>query len=63
MSVRLRYSNDHFQAPLDQVQVTIDGTLQTFAAQDTGDGGAGWDQFAIHQLPPVRLPAARTRSW
>ena len=58
-----RYSNDHFQAPLDQVQVTIDGTPYTFAAADTATW-AGWDQFRDRAAParPARA-GGRIKSW
>ena len=44
-SISVRYSNDNF-GPLENVSISVDGVaLQTFIAQDTGDFGAGWNNF------------------
>ncbi len=46
-SVGVRYSNDNF-GPLETVSVSIDGAgVGSFQAQDTGDGGEGWNVFAV----------------
>lgn len=43
--VAVRYSNDNF-GPLETVEVSIDGaSVGQFEAQDTGDGGSGWNVF------------------
>lgn len=44
-SLSVRYSNDNF-GPLETVEVSVDGVLVgTFAAQDTGNFGNGWNVF------------------
>jgi hypothetical protein len=44
--VIVRYSNDSFLGPLEEVEVAIDGAVVgSFIAQDTGDGGFGWNVF------------------
>ncbi|MGH8592059.1 MAG: glucoamylase family protein [Gammaproteobacteria bacterium] len=44
-TVAVRYSNDNF-GPLDDVEVLVDGgSVNHFAAQDTGDFGFGWNVF------------------
>lgn len=46
----VRYSNDNF-GPLENVTVSVDGVpVGNFAAQDTGDFGAGWDVFVDSSL-------------
>ena len=43
--VSVRYSNDNFGAT-ERVEVSVDGrTVGSFDAEDTGDGGFGWDVF------------------
>jgi hypothetical protein len=43
----VRYSNDNYDdAPLETVDVTVDGILVgSFQAEDTGGGGFGWNVF------------------
>ncbi len=43
----IRYSNDNDNsAPSETVFISIDGSpLGSFVAEDTGDGGAGWNTF------------------
>ncbi|HEX3148467.1 MAG TPA: glucoamylase family protein, partial [Gemmataceae bacterium] len=42
----VRYSNDDNSGLLETVNLSIDGNfIGSFAAQDTGDGGFGWDNF------------------
>jgi uncharacterized repeat protein (TIGR01451 family) len=46
----VRYSNDNF-GPLEDVEVSVDGIiLGRFTAQDTGDFGAGWNNFMWSNL-------------
>jgi hypothetical protein len=43
--VNVVYSNDNF-GPLELVEVSVNGELVgSFSAEDTGDGGAGWNVF------------------
>lgn len=43
--VTVRYSNDNF-GPLETITIVVDGTVAgAFLAQDTGNGGAGWNVF------------------
>ncbi len=50
------YSNDNF-GPLENITVSINGQpLGSFAAEDTGDFGLGWNQFqASPALGPIQL--------
>lgn len=52
----VRYSNDNF-GPLENIAVSVDGvSVGSFAAQDTGDFGAGWDAFVDSSLlGPITL--------
>jgi hypothetical protein len=44
-SIIVRYSNDNFGAR-EQLKVSVDRQLRAqFAAEDTGDGGRGWNVF------------------
>jgi len=54
----VRYSNDNF-GDLETVSVAVDGTtIGAFPAQDTGDGGSGWNVFTESPaLGPVSLNA------
>lgn len=48
-SVRMRYSNDNFGS-LEDVSVALDGqNVGQFQAQDTGDGGFGWNNFLVSE--------------
>ena len=50
-SLVVHYSNDNF-GDLETISVAVDGvTSGTFQAQDTGDGGTGWNVFV--QSPPL----------
>ena len=52
----VRYSNDNF-GPLESLEVSVDGNVVgSFFAQDTGDGGSGWNIFAESgPLGPITL--------
>jgi len=58
--VNVRYSNDNF-GPLETVEVRVDGArVGQLAAQDTGDGGRGWNIFEWSGLlGPVTLSPGR----
>ena len=57
VTLQVRYSNDNF-GPLETVEVAVDGSLLgSFTAQDTGDGGLGWNIFLLSgPLGSLRLP-------
>jgi hypothetical protein len=60
-SITVRYSNDSYEAPLEEVEVYVDGgAIGSLTAQDTGDWGYGWNIFLWSPVigsQPVQLSA------
>jgi hypothetical protein len=60
-SITVRYSNDSYTAPLEEVDVYVDGgAIGSFMAEDTGDWGYGWNIFlwsTVIGSQPVQLSA------